>query len=67
MLPYEKNLTTDLSEYNIENKYLLGLGYLRVSLLIKNGLKYQRLRSLDSDMISTIWVKVQFSINKIIY
>ena len=65
--PNEKNLDTDLSDYNIENKLLPGLGYSRVSLLIKKGLKYQRLTSMENDLLSTIWVKVQVSRNKYIY
>ena len=38
--PGEKNLKTDLNNYEIENKYLPGLGYARVSMLIKYGITY---------------------------
>ena len=59
--PGEKNLHTDLNNYEVENKSLPGLGYARVTMLIKKGITYQRLKSLENDLLSTIWLKIKVS------
>ena len=43
-----------------------GLGYARISILIKNNIEYQRLKAWEDDLISTVWLKVKVGHNKYI-
>ena len=65
--PGEKNLYDDLDGYHIENKYLPGLSYARVTIIIKKGTVYERLSSLEDNLLSTIWLKVKVSKSSYIY
>ena len=62
----EKNLDVDFKSYVVENKFMTGLNWSRISILIKENVEYERLHHLENPKISTIWIKVKIGQNKYI-
>ena len=62
----EVNLNVHFPNYHVENHIMGGLGYARISILIKNNIEYQRLKAWEDDLISTVWLKVKVGHNKYI-
>ena len=59
--PDEKFLATDFPNYKFEHKFLPGLGYARVTMMIHTSVEYTRLHNMEDDMLSTIWLKIKTS------
>ena len=55
----EQTLNINFPEYNIESKFIPGLGYARITMMIKKSLTYSRMNELDDLYTSTIWIKVK--------
>ena len=67
----ESNLVSDdtdakkaFEDYHIENQIMDHASMSRVCLMIKKGIKYQRMKELENPMVSMCWIKVKTSKNK---
>ena len=55
----ETTLDIHFPEFYIESKFIDGLGYARISMLIQKSLTYSRKPEMESPLISTIWISIK--------
>ena len=55
----ENTLSVHFPDFTTESKYIDGLGYTRISMLIRKSVIYSRKPEMENPLISTIWIKVK--------
>ena len=60
----DDKIITDYPEYNVEAKFMDGFDEARIVVLIKKGIRYQRITRLEHEDMSCIWLKVNISRGK---
>ena len=55
----ENTFEVHFPEFNVESKFIQGLGYARISMLIHKSVTYNRMKEIDDYYISTVWIKVK--------